>query len=228
MGIVFLERLSVRYVVLCDFDGTVVDIDTAVFVLERFADPVWKVYDEQFERGEITLEECLQKQFSTVKVSEQKITKKLNGAVNLRRGFKELINYCRLNGILVVIVSAGLDFVIDYLLQQWGSQGLLGRYGPKTRITKKGILFKFPKLLDQASVNFKDDLVRFHKKGGDKVIYIGDGFSDYPGAKISEFAFAIKESKLAELLTKNRVMHKELSDFDEVLLEIKRLQGLEQ
>lgn len=107
------------YVVLCDFDGTIVDIDTAVFVLERFADPAWKVYDEQFEKGEITLEECLKKQFATVKASRRQIEKELNGAVNLRRGFQELVNYCSRRRIPVVIASAGLDFVIDYLLRQW-------------------------------------------------------------------------------------------------------------
>lgn len=221
MGIAFLGALSVSFVVLCDFDGTIVNIDTAVFVLERFADPVWKVYDEQFERGEITLEECLRKQFSTVKASKQEIKRKLKSSVDLRLGFKELVNHCRGRGIPVVIVSAGLDFVIDFLLKQWGLKALLSRYSPKTKVTDNGILFTFPKLFDQASVNLKDDLVRFHKKEGTKVAYIGDGFSDYPAAEIADFAFAIEGSKLAELLTKDRVSHKEVRDFREIIQEIK-------
>lgn len=122
----------------------------------------------------------------------------------------------------VVIASAGLDFVIDYLLRQWDLEGILERHGPKTTIAANGIRFKFPKLLDKESVNFKDDLVRFHKKEGRKTIYIGDGFSDYPAARVADLAFAIKESRLAKLLTKRRVKHSEISDFEEVSAEIKR------
>jgi len=216
-----LEHFSVGYVVLCDFDGTIVDIDTAVFVLERFADPVWRVYDEQYEKGEITLEECLQKQFATVKASRQEIQKKLASAVNLRRGFKEFVLLCHRLEIPVMVVSAGLDFVINHLLQQWGLQGFLKRCSPKTTFTGDGIKFTFPKLLDEASVNFKDDVVRFHKKKGDKVIYIGDGFSDYSAARTADFAFAIKGSKLAELLTESRVSHREIEDFGAVKEKIK-------
>jgi len=212
------------YVILTEPSWTL----TRLFlVLERFADPVWKVYDEQYERGEITLKDCLQKQFATVNASRQQIEKELNGAVNLRRGFKELANYCGRRGIPVVIASAGLDFVIDYLLRQWGLKNLLKRHGPKTTIVGNRIQFKFPKLLDRASVNFKDDLVRFHKKEGHKTIYIGDGFSDFPAARVADFALAIKESRLAGLLTKKRVKHSEVCDFNEVLAEIKFLSGVE-
>lgn len=220
MGIATLGAFSVNYVVLCDFDGTIVDIDTAVFVLEEFADPVWKVYDEQFERGEMTLEECLQKQFATVKASKQEIKKQLDGAAELRQGFEELVDHCHQLAIPVVVVSAGLDFVIDHLLQQYGLKDLLERHGPKTTITDNGIRFTFPKLDDQASVNFKDDFVRLQKGHGKEVVYVGDGYSDYPAAKIADVAFAIKGSALAELLTKNEVQHKEMVDFRTVIHEI--------
>lgn len=106
-------------------------------------------------------------------------------------------------------------------------KNLLKRHGPKTTIVGNGIGFEFPKLLDKASVNFKDDLVRFHKKEGHKTIYIGDGFSDFPAARVADFAFAIKESRLADLLTKKRVKHSEVCDFYEVLAEIKCFSGVE-
>ena len=32
-------------IVLCDFDGTIVNIDTALFLLEKFVDDDWKSYD---------------------------------------------------------------------------------------------------------------------------------------------------------------------------------------
>ncbi len=209
------------HVVLSDFDGTIADIDTAVFVLENFADPVWRLYDEEYERGKTTLEECLQKQFATVKASRQKILNRLESAVHMRRGFKELVHHCSQVEIPFVIVSAGLDFVIDHLLRKWNLNGSLTRHCPKTTFTDDGIKLTFPRLLDPSSVNFKDDFVKFYAKKGDKATYIGDGFSDFSAATLADHAFAIKGSRLAEMLTKDGVPHEEIQDFRAVTERLK-------
>ncbi|MHA2368192.1 MAG: hypothetical protein ACXADX_05165 [Candidatus Hodarchaeales archaeon] len=39
------------FVILCDFDGTIVDIDTAEYLLEKFARGNWQQYDVQLEKG---------------------------------------------------------------------------------------------------------------------------------------------------------------------------------
>jgi len=204
-------------VILCDFDGTVVDINTCVFTLDKFAEGEWRIFDEQLERGEITLEQCLQKQFSTVRAPEKKILKELEPATSPRPNFEKLFGYCRAHGVPLVIVSAGMDFVIKHFLQLSGWDKLIEVYAPQAKCTADGIKFTFPKLRDKMSVNFKDDLVRYYKKQGKKVVYIGDGLPDYPSAKSADFAFAIKGSKLAELLKKNRIPCKEIGDFQEVV-----------
>jgi 2-hydroxy-3-keto-5-methylthiopentenyl-1-phosphate phosphatase len=54
-------------------------------------------------------------------------------------------------------------------------------------------------------------------------MYIGDGIGDYHAAGDSDFAFAIKGSKLAELLKKSKTPHEEITDFLQVVEAIKRL-----
>ena len=48
-----VKGTNMSFVVLCDFDGTAVTIDTSVFILQRFAAAEWRVFDEQFEKGEL-------------------------------------------------------------------------------------------------------------------------------------------------------------------------------
>lgn len=208
---------AMSFVVLCDFDGTVVDIDTSVFVLRKFAEAEWRMFDEQFEKGEITLEDCLQKQFSTVRATETQILEEIEQAASFRKGFKKLLEYCRTHEFPLILVSAGLDFVIKHFfeLKHWNS--LVEVYAPKAKCTVNGIRFSFPKLFHKTSVSFKDDLVRCYKRQGKKVVYIGDGFADYHAARNADFSFAIKGSKLAELLQRDGTPHKEINDFHEVV-----------
>ena len=83
------------FAVLCDFDGTVVDIDTSIFILHKFAKAEWKIFDEQYENGEIALEECLQKQFSTVRATETRILEEIEQVTPFRANFGKLLEYCR-------------------------------------------------------------------------------------------------------------------------------------
>jgi 2,3-diketo-5-methylthio-1-phosphopentane phosphatase len=205
------------FVVLCDFDGTITQIDTAEFVLSRFARGNWRAFDEQFEKGIISLEECLKREFSLVRASEKQILNELKNVVTFRPHFEELATYCKRNNIPLEIASAGLDFVISHFLELKSWQNLVTVHAPKTRLSTSGIKFAFPKLVDKTSVNFKQDLVRHYKNDGKKVAYIGDGSGDYAAARDSDYRFAVDGSRLARLCKKNNVHCMNIVDFQEVL-----------
>ena len=46
-------------VLLCDFDGTITNLDTAFFLLDKFVEEDWRTFDLQYRQGKITLEECI-------------------------------------------------------------------------------------------------------------------------------------------------------------------------
>lgn len=209
--------MSSSLVVLCDFDGTVIDIDTSVLVLSKFAKSDWKVFDQQFVRGETTLEECLRRQFSTVRVSQARILKEVEHVPSVRPNLGRLIEFCASESIPLILVSAGLDFVIRRFLEQKGWLKLIRLYAPKARSTPHCVEFAFPRLFDKTSVNFKEDLVRYFKRQGKKVIYVGDGSGDFHAAKHADLSFTIKGSELAQLLRKEGIPHKEIYDFLEVI-----------
>jgi 2-hydroxy-3-keto-5-methylthiopentenyl-1-phosphate phosphatase len=205
------------FALLCDFDGTVVSIRTVEFLLDKFVEGDWILYDSQYRRGEITLEECMQRQISMVHAPKHAMLRELEKVVNFRPNFNKLVEYCRVKAIPFIIVSAGLDFVIRHFLKKKGLGDLTEVYTAKTKFTDNGIKLFLPELMDETSLDFKEDLVKIYKSNGFKVFYIGDGTSDFNAARHADFIFAIRGSELNDLCKREFIPHKEINDFREVI-----------
>lgn len=204
-------------VILCDFDGTIVDIDTAEFLLEKFAKGNWQQYDMQLEHGEITLEECMIKQYAMIKTPKGLLLEGLANAAKKRSHFDSLAAYCKARKIPLIIVSAGLDFCITHFLDAIGWANLIEVHSAKTKFTDKGIELIFPELRDITSVDFKVDLIAFYRMQGMRVLYIGDGRSDFNAVKHADFSFTIKNTKLSEFCKKQGIKYQEIETFQEVI-----------
>lgn len=204
-------------VVLCDFDGTITTIDTAEWVLSKFAQGDWRRFDRKFEKGEITLEECLNRQFSLVRASKKQILQELNDIVVFRSNFKGSAEYCKKSHVPLIVVSAGLDFVIEHFLELYDCLDFVEVCAAKTSFTDNGIKLVFPTLLDVASENIKDDAVRRYRSYNRDVIYIGDGLADCTAAKIADYSFAIEGSRLAKLCAKQGIQCRTMTDFQEII-----------
>jgi 2-hydroxy-3-keto-5-methylthiopentenyl-1-phosphate phosphatase len=210
-------------VVLCDFDGTITTVDTAEWVLARFAQGDWRQFDRQFENGEITLEECLNKEFSLMRVSEEQILEELKDVVTFRPSFKKLAEYCKENRIPLIIVSAGLDFVIKHFLKLNSCLNLVEVYSAKTTFSAQGIKFTFPTLVNKTSENIKHDMVGQYRSQHGEVIYVGDGLADYSAAKDADYSFAIKGSRLAKLCKSRGIPCRNIIDFQDVIEAIRKI-----
>jgi 2,3-diketo-5-methylthio-1-phosphopentane phosphatase len=202
---------------LCDFDGTITTIDTCEFILETFGKENWRLYDTYLERGDITLEECIQKQMAMLTVPKQQILKMLINIVSLRSHFKELLYFCRVNRIPFIIVSGGLDFVITHILKKYTISKGVKVHSGKTHFTKEGIQFKFPQLKDPKSIDFKEDLVKYYRIKGFKVFFIGNGISDYNAVRNADFSFVIEKSKLSRLCKEEELPHQDFNDFQTII-----------
>lgn len=212
--------VNVKSALLCDFDGTIVTFDTAEFLLDKFVEEDWRIFDTYLERGIITLEECLQKQYILLKASEERMLRAVEKAISFRQNFEELVRYCGLNGIHFIVVSAGLDFVIRRLLGHTDLGKCVEVYAAETSFTDEGIKLTFPKRYDCTSLDFKEDLVKHYKKQGSRIFYIGDGLTDFNAVRRADFSFAIMDSKLAEFCKREKIPHLEINDFHEVITAI--------
>ena len=202
-------------VILCDFDGTITNIDTAFSVLENFTQGDWLKYDDLLEKEEISLEECMTKQFAMIRGTEDEMIDYVMANTSISNTFDKLEKYCNQNHILLIIVSGGLDFIIRHYIQtnNWN----VGLVAAKTKITNNGIRLEFPKKIYHNSGDFKADLTKYYQNQEKRVIFIGDGLADFEAVKIADHNFIVKGSRLAKYCIKNRINFKEMDNFSDVI-----------
>jgi len=211
-----------KLAVLSDFDGTVTLNDTFENVLARFGKGDWRTVDDQYVRGEITLEECVRRQGAMVQVPRSQILSYLDGVTQFRRNFDKLIEFCTTNHFPLVIVSAGLDFVIKHFLTHEKFQDKVDLFAASAKCTPIGIKFEWPKLKSNRSMNLKDDMVRYYKQKADTVAYIGDGRWDLHALRNADRRFVIKNSKLAELCREQEIQATRIIDFQDVVKSLQK------
>ena len=201
--------------ILCDFDGTITTTDTCVHVLSHFADGDWNTYDDKLHEGKIELEECMRLQFQMVKTHRREILRHLQEIVSFRDGFIDFVDICLKNNFSFIVISGGLDFVIRHFLSLQGL-GSVEVISGKTSIRDNGIEFEFPKKRFDDSADFKADFVRYQKKLGFKVVYIGDGLSDFQAVREADVVFVVKGSRLADWCREQNIAHIEFTSFGEI------------
>jgi len=204
-------------VLFVDFDGTIVDTDTAQIALDRFGDPDWMRIDEALERGEVSFEESLRREFATLAAPPEAIIEEVGRFTSVRPNFDRLIEYCNHTNLPVTVVSGGLDFCIRHFLDRDDWLSFVKIYAPTSTFTGNGYTLTFPAAVVSRSTNFKDGLVIHEKRNGRRVFFVGNGFGDLDAAKESTFAFAITGSRLAELCKEQQVQHEEIEDFAQVV-----------
>ncbi|OPY30913.1 MAG: 2-hydroxy-3-keto-5-methylthiopentenyl-1-phosphate phosphatase [Methanomassiliicoccales archaeon PtaU1.Bin124] len=201
-----------RTAFLFDFDGTITMRDTSELVLSHFADSNWQVFDEMMDRGEITVEECMKRQFSLVEVPPESIINYLEDKVEIRTGFRELAKWLIDTGEDIAIVSAGMDFVIEHQLEKMGLFRRVKIISGKSWYDGH-INFEFPEKRNIGALDFKHDAVLDFLKKGWNVAYTGDGSSDYNAVRIATFRFPIKGSRLEKMCMNEGIPHISINDF---------------
>jgi 2,3-diketo-5-methylthio-1-phosphopentane phosphatase len=203
-------------ILLSDFDGTIVNVDTGSVALSKFADGDWKTIEEQYAEEKISFQESLKRQFSMITAPEPTILKEVEQEAFVRPYFGELVNYCRKMHVPFIITSGGLDFLIRHFMNKSKVDDYVEIYAPKAQCHPQGIRLDFPKLHDQVSYSFKDDLVAYYQRAGRTVAYIGDGHADYFALKKADFAFAMKGSPSANRCRREGIKFEEIADFQSV------------
>jgi 2-hydroxy-3-keto-5-methylthiopentenyl-1-phosphate phosphatase len=205
--------------IACDFDGTITTVDTTELTLRRFAPGKWEMFDDLLKEGKISLEECMIGQLKLIKAPKEDIVRLIDGAIGLRPGVGEFIDYCKIKGIEFTILSAGLDFYIDHVISKYGWSNVKRISG--TTKMDDGLSVEFPKHRFPDSKTFKDDFVRFQKELKKTVWYFGDGNSDKEGALAADVVFSVAGSSLSQILVEKGKIHRDFQDFSTVLTILK-------
>lgn len=181
-----------KTIVQCDFDGTITEKDVSFLLLDAFADGNWRQLLEDYRGGKITVGAFNREAFAMVKADKRTLRDFIfaNKEVEIRTGFNELLSYCSKKGFKFVIVSNGLDFYIEAVLKD-ASIDNIEIYAAQTQFTSDGLKVKYTGPDGrQLKDNFKDAYTELFLGRGYRVVYIGNGISDFPPAKQAHHIFA--------------------------------------
>jgi 2-hydroxy-3-keto-5-methylthiopentenyl-1-phosphate phosphatase len=207
-----------KTLVQCDFDGTVTEEDTSFFLLDAFAQGDWRRLLREYKEHKISVGEFNTKAFAMVKADKPTLLEALKGKVKVRAGFHELVNYCRRRGFRLVIVSNGLDFYIGATLKDLGLENI-EVHAAQASFHPEGMEVQYmgPDG-EQLEDGVKEAYTKSFLKLGYRVIYVGNGDSDFAPAKYAHHVFATGE--LLAYCRENNLNYKPFDSFIDVVRDI--------
>jgi 2-hydroxy-3-keto-5-methylthiopentenyl-1-phosphate phosphatase len=208
-----------------DFDGTVTVKDVSFLLLDKYVGPVWRKYLDEYSAANISVGAFNKKVFGMMKAGKKEMTEFVLSSpdVQIRPGLKELLDYCRDKGYKPVIVSNGLCFYIEALLEKQGIQGL--EFHAAENVFYDGgmnVRYVGPdgKEVDAA---FKEAWAAELRRQGYEIIYIGNGTSDIHPARLARQVFACEDLLMA--CKKENLAYYPFEDFRDVLNILKKLEA---
>ena len=181
-----------RMLVLCDFDGTVSTVDMGNEILNRFTDKGWEEIDRAYCAGEIGSRIAYTQVASLFRGSRSQMPDFVSSREKIDPHFLEFYRFCQSKGVDLKIVSDGLDFYIDAILKKNNLQDI--EFFSNVTVFQDGnkLSIEFPRMNDlcEKCGTCKKDVLREHRSNYDRVIYVGNGYSDVCPAKDADLVFA--------------------------------------
>ena len=225
-----LTPLGPGDLVLCDFDGTISVADTGIEVITRLELAAAWDLEYQWRRGEIGSQACLAAQWGLVQMSRERLEALLDD-LPLDENFPAFVDLCRTRGVHLAILSDGLDLYMYPMLRRLGLQGCPGTiplaplngcvpvFVNHAEWTPEGVRVEFPLASAECSDcgNCKTQRLQDLRPSYERILYLGDGYSDMCPARHADVLFAKTQSHLAEFCRREGLPCEEFSDFAEVL-----------
>jgi len=209
-------------IIQCDFDGTIARENISILLREEFVTSDWREIEADYLRGKITVEEGNRRQFALLKEPREKLVAFARQHARVRDGFLEFVRYCRSRDIGFVIVSSGLDFYIQAILEEISTPDL-ELYCAQTTFGEDGINVTYPGPDGkEVKKGFKKQYLDWLKQRDGSIAYIGDGLSDLEPASAADYVFAT--GSLKKLLGERSISHYSFGNFHDILAQIRRIQ----
>jgi len=165
--------------------------------------------------GKKQTQECLTRECENSVFTRDELDRELE-RYSLTTGFMETAHYCRDKEIPLVVLSDGLDDYIEYILGKYGLSFV--DYRANHLVFSDGSLgveFPFYEKGCGKCGNCKRWHIETLSGDGDRVIYVGDGYSDRYAVRSADVVFARRD--LAEYCENEKLAYLPFDTFYEVL-----------
>ena len=211
--------MTQKIMIQSDFDGTLIKDDISIVLLDHFTDCKWRILYDDYVNGRITLDDFNYTAFHMVKASREEFLDYARSHMVLRPNAKKLVQFCRESGIRFHIVSNGIEDYISIFTQRVGIKDLEVK-AAKATYSPDGMCswYEGPDG-KRVYTGFKKRYTDLFKKQGYKIIYLGDGSSDFEPSQSCDVVFA-RDDLLAKYKEKGLEVH-ELRDLKDVISYLK-------
>jgi len=204
-----------------DFDGTLSVNDSVDALLNQFADPEWRLIENDWLDGKITAVDCMRRQINLVRADHIRLTTFFRG-IQLDASFLPFWQHVR-HFAEVAIVSDGLDHAIAVAMRG-ASLPALPVFANKLHFVPQGLDLSFPHLVGECPPGngvCKCAVSReLADQTGGPVVLIGDGKSDFCLAGKADVVFA--KHSLARHCDQAGIKYHSFQSFSDVLAIVKR------
>jgi 2-hydroxy-3-keto-5-methylthiopentenyl-1-phosphate phosphatase len=214
-------------VIFCDFDGTITNSDNIIALMKTFAPPAWEAIKDDVLSQRISIKEGVGKMFSLLPVTlKQELVEFLLENAKIREGFSDFVAFAKQEKIPLYIVSGGIDFFVQPLLDGLVEQENI--YCNGSDFTGETITITWPHSCDEQCSNecgcCKPSLIRTLGQEYDFKIVIGDSITDLQAAKMADAVIA--RDFLIEKCEELYIPYRPFTTFHDVVGHVKELAGV--
>jgi len=194
--------------VYCDFDGTITNQDTIVFLTERFgAGPEYRrAVVEAIKSGEISVSEGIRRELATIRATWDEAVAALDKEIRVDPGFGDFTLWCKEAGIPVVVLSSGMMPVVQHFVGRFG----IPLHAHAVDVEPGGWIYRRLPEQDKESI-----LSAISPE--DRVVFVGDGTSDVAALPYVDLLFAKEGRFLASYCRREGIPFIPFGSFQEVL-----------
>lgn len=213
-----------NYQFFCDFDGTITKEDTLNKFLRVYADEYWLEVENMWLNGTIGSKECIERQMQLFSAVTEKMLDEFLETIEIDETFPDFLRYLYREEIDFFIVSDGFDYFIKKILEKNNIKNVK-IFSNKLSLQNGKFITEFP-FYDMnckpKSGVCKCNMIRDNRIVTKRLLYAGDGMSDFCAADKVDVLFAKgtlleygKDTKIDNLIGFN--------SFDEIKNYIKTL-----
>lgn len=216
--------------IFIDFDGTLTKNDVGDALFEKFGGSVCKSHVSDYRRGTISAITCFRLEsdacgdIDIVEFDEFIRSQEIDASV------KEFFSFCGNSGFECSVVSDGMDYYIERILNHNGI-GHIPFYAnhleliPSGRPGKFNLSPSFPYTDEECDrcACCKRNIILTRCADDDFIVYIGEGYSDLCPVRYADIVFA--KDELLQFCRREKIPHSAYGSFSDVLRILKDKTG---
>lgn len=201
--------------IFCDFDGTLTVDNATDTILEAFAAPEYRHWDLLWKRGVIGGCERIERQTRLIRACRETL-RLVSASLSIDNGIYEFAEACARTGSSLIIVSDGMDLVMEAVLKARGLAHLphySNRLGWRDE-RSPFLTFPFADSGCQAGCGVCQCKLLGRKPMDAPAVYIGNGLSACCVAQRVERLFA--KGQLRDYCLERNIAHEPFTDLSQV------------